>query len=189
MADHRAEASGAAAPQAMTARDAIDLYTKLSDLGIEIWIDGGWSVDALLGEQTRPHEDLDIVIQVKDVARLRVFLEARGYQDVERDDTSPWNFVLGDAQGHSVDVHVIVFDAAGNGIYGPPERGEMYPAASLTGVGVVDGHPVRCIASEYLVRFHTGYPLRAHDFHDVAALCQRFGIDYPEEYAHPKRST
>jgi len=36
---------------------------RLRALGIEIWLDGGWGVDALLGEQTRPHEDLDIVVE------------------------------------------------------------------------------------------------------------------------------
>jgi len=35
----------------------------LRALGIEIWLDGGWGVDALLGEQTRPHKDLDIVVE------------------------------------------------------------------------------------------------------------------------------
>ena len=43
----------------MTSIDVIDCYTTLENLGIEIWVDGGWGVDALLGEQTRPHKDLD----------------------------------------------------------------------------------------------------------------------------------
>jgi len=43
-------------------------YLDLFDtLGIRVWIDGGWGVDALLAEQTRPHEDLDIVIPEGDV--------------------------------------------------------------------------------------------------------------------------
>jgi hypothetical protein len=33
-----------------TARDVTELYRQLEVLGIEIWIDGGWGVDALLGE-------------------------------------------------------------------------------------------------------------------------------------------
>ena len=57
----------------MTSTDVLD-YTRLENLGINIWIDGGWSVDALLGEQTRHHEDLDIVIQQKDVLKLRELL-------------------------------------------------------------------------------------------------------------------
>ncbi len=166
------------------AADVIDLYARLADLGIHIWIDGGWGVDALLGEQTRPHGDLDIVIEQNDVPKLRELLERRGYTDVERDDTSPWNFVLGDDDGREVDVHAIVFDAEGNGLYGPVEKGVMFPAASLSGSGTVDGHAVRCISAEYMVKFHTGFELHDSAFRDVAALCERFGIDYPDEYPH-----
>ena len=53
----------------MTSGDVIELYSTLGALGVEIWIDGGWGVDALLGGQTRPHKDLDISIEKKDVAK------------------------------------------------------------------------------------------------------------------------
>ena len=32
----------------MEAVDVLDLYNALQKLGVEIWIDGGWGVDALL---------------------------------------------------------------------------------------------------------------------------------------------
>ncbi len=32
------------------------------------------------------------------------------------------------------------------------------------------------------------YELREHDYLDVSALCEKFGIDYPEGYAHMKKS-
>jgi aminoglycoside-2''-adenylyltransferase len=32
----------------MTSADVVDFYTKLDSLGVTIWIDGGWGVDALL---------------------------------------------------------------------------------------------------------------------------------------------
>lgn len=168
----------------MQAREVIELYKLFEKEGIDVWFDGGWGVDALLGEQTRPHEDLDIVVQGKDSPRLRELLEARGYKDVERDDTSAWNFVLGDSKGHSVDVHAIVFDENGNGIYGPVERDVMFPAASLTGKGEIDGHLVKCISAEYMVKFISPwlYKLRDKDFKDVAALCEKFGIKLPKEY-------
>ena len=166
----------------MSASDTIALYRQIHDLDIEIWIDGGWSVDALLGEQTRHHTDLDIVIQQKDVPKLRAFLESNGFRDMERDDTSPWNFVLGDSGGREVDIHAIVLDNAGNGLYGPAERGVMYPAGALAGTGLIGGHPVKCIAPEFLVAFHSGYELQASDIHDVSALCKRFGIPLPDEY-------
>ena len=170
----------------MTSRDVIDLYETLEGLGVEIWIDGGWCVDALLGEQSRSHEDLDIATQQKDVPKLRELLEARGYKDVKVEQARDWNFVLGDEQGREIDVHVIVLDSQGNGVYGPPEKGEMYPAASLTGSGLIEGRRVRCITPEWMVKFHSGYALKDKDFRDVSALCKKFSIDLPPEYTRFK---
>ena len=65
----------------MIAADVISLYTELENLRITIWIDGGWGVDALLGEQTRLHQDLDITIQQKDVLKLRQLLQERGLSE------------------------------------------------------------------------------------------------------------
>ena len=165
-----------------TAEDVVDLCDALENLGIKIWIDGGWGVDALLGKQTRPHKDVDITIQEKDLARFREYLESHGYKEVERDEDKKWNFVLGDDEGHEVDVHAVVFDAEGNGIYGPVENGDIYPAASLTGIGMINGRTIQCISPEWLIKFHSGYELKEKDFKDVSALCERFGIKLPEEY-------
>ena len=81
--------------QEMTSADVVNLYFELDNLGIKIWVDGGWGVDALLGKQTRPHKDLDIAIQQKDIPKLRELLEAQEYKDVKLEDAKPWNFVLG----------------------------------------------------------------------------------------------
>ncbi|SRR5258708_2387456 len=164
----------------MEASAVLELYNTLTHNGISIWIDGGWGVDALLGEQTRDHEDVDIVMQDKDVPKLRKILQEQNYKDIKRDDTSAWNFVLGDDKGHTVDVHVFTFDVDGNGIYG--SRGAIFPAVSLTGSGMINGESVQCISPEYVVKFHTGYKLDENDIKDVTALCKRFGIDLPEEY-------
>jgi len=166
-----------------TAADTIDLYARIESLGVNIWIDGGWGVDALLGRQTRPHEDIDIVVEQTHIAKLRSFLENRNYRDVERDDTSAWNFVMGDDGGHRVDFHVIVVDQDGNGLYGPVEKGDMYPADALKGEGTIDGHHVRCISPAWMVKFHSGYELHQKDYQDVSALCRKFNIPLPEEYS------
>jgi lincosamide nucleotidyltransferase A/C/D/E len=162
----------------MTAKDVVEVIQLLSAHHIDVCIDGGWGVDALLGEQTRTHADLDIAIPHKDVAQVRALLEARGYTDVPRDDTRDCNFVLGDDQGHQIDIHTFVFDAAGRHVFGV-----AYPFDSLNGAGSVSGHPVKCISPEWMVKFHTGYKLDANDYHDVKALCQHFGIELPSEYA------
>ena len=161
----------------MTARDVVEIVRLFDQNCIEVVIDGGWGVDALLGRQSRRHSDLDIAVQHKDVPQIRALLEARGYRDVPRDDTWECNFVLEDDAGHQVDIHSYTFDAAGHLVYGV-----AYPLDSLTGAGAVAGRPVRCISPEWMVKFHSGYRLDENDYHDVKALCQRFGITLPIEY-------
>jgi lincosamide nucleotidyltransferase A/C/D/E len=161
----------------MTAEDVVAFVRLCERHHIDVCIDGGWGVDALLGEQTRPHADLDIAVRHEDVAQIRALLEARGYRDVPRDDTWECNFVLGDNAGHLIDVHSYTFDADGRIVHGVP-----YPHDSLNGTGSISGHPVRCISPAWMVEFHTGYALDADDYHDVKLLCRRFGIRIPAEY-------
>jgi lincosamide nucleotidyltransferase A/C/D/E len=161
----------------MTATDVIEFVQLLNQNNIDVYIDGGWGVDALLGEQTRVHSDLDIAVEHKDVPQIRALLEARGYQDVPRNDTRECNFVLGDDLGHQIDFHSYTFDSAGKHIFGVE-----YPLESLSGSGSVNGYPVKCISPEWMVKFHTGYPLDENDYHDVKLLCQCFGIPIPAEY-------
>ena len=61
----------------MQEQEVMDFYNAIRNCGVTIWIDGGWGVDALLDKQTRPHKDLDIVIQQKDTGKLRDLLEAQ----------------------------------------------------------------------------------------------------------------
>jgi len=166
----------AEAPE-MTAGDVLEIARLFDGHGIEFYVDGGWGVDALLGEQTRTHSDLDIAVPHSEVPRIRALLEERGFEDVPRDDTWDCNFVLGDRNGREVDIHSYTFDADGNHIYGV-----AYPFDSLTGAGSVNGYPVRCISPEWLVEFHTGYELDENDYHDVKELCMRFGIAVPAAF-------
>ena len=123
----------------MTSADVIDIYSTLGGLGIQIWIDGGWGVDALLGRQTRPHKDLDIALEEQHLVRFERFLALRGYHRTKREIERPFNFVLADHSGREIDVHVISLDENGDGVYGPPENCLTYPAESLTGIGTISG--------------------------------------------------
>ena len=161
----------------MTGKDVADLIALLEQNGLEVYVDGGWAVDAVLGEQTRPHDDLDIALPQSQVPRLRELLTTRGFREQHRDDTWESNFVLADEAGRRLDVHSYTLDAAGLNVGGVAYRSEQ-----LTGRGVIGGHAVRCISPEWLVKFHTGYELDQKDWHDVRLLCERFRIAVPDEY-------
>jgi len=161
----------------MSGAVVVQLMQLFEHHGIDVVVDGGWGVDALLGEQTRSHGDLDIALQHKDVPKLRALLEAHGYRDVPRDDTRDCNFVMGNDQGHEVDFHSYTFDAHGKLVFGVE-----YPLRSLTGTGSIQGYRVKCISAEWMVKFHSGYELDENDYRDVSALCERFGIALPVEY-------
>lgn len=168
----------------MQSKDVVKLVQLLEANKIDVWLDGGWAVDALLGKQTREHEDLDIVLQEKDLSKLRELLEAEGYKDVPRDDTRPENFVLGDDKGNLVDVHAFRFDEEGDGIYG--NKGAIFPVEAFKGIGMIFGQSVKCIAPEQVVKFHTGYEPPEKHIKDVTALCEKFGIELPKAYKQIK---
>jgi lincosamide nucleotidyltransferase A/C/D/E len=168
----------------MQLNDVLELLDLADSVGIELWVDGGWGVDAVLGRQTRPHSDLDIVIERRHEPSFAVALRERGFLPVERDDTSSWNYVLGDDLGREVDFHVIERLPDGDWAYGPAEGpvDMVVPAAALTGHGRIRDRTVRCHTPQAQVRFHTGYPVDAEDWADVSALCEQFGIPVPEDY-------
>ncbi len=161
----------------MPAAKVIDIVQLLDQNKIEVIIDGGWAVDALLGEQTRPHEDLDLAVFHKDVPKIRALFDTLGYQEVIRDDSWECNFVLGDEQVHLIDFHSCTFDDEGNNIFGV-----KYPIDSLQGSGIIADFPVRCVPPNWLVKFHSGYELDEIDYQDVKLLCEKFGLQIPEEF-------
>jgi lincosamide nucleotidyltransferase A/C/D/E len=161
----------------MRAEDVTEIVSGLLAEGITIWPDGGWCVDALVGRQTRPHADLDIAVARADENRLRRWFTAGGYVELPRPGETPANFVLGDASGRQVDVHVFEFTEDGRLCYGV-----AYPKESLTGHAKLNGVPVRCVAAEYMFRFKTAYPPAPKDIADVRVLHEEFGFAIPPSH-------
>lgn len=161
----------------MEAGKVIDIYKLLNAFSIEIIIDGGWAVDALLEEQTRKHGDLDVAVNHNDVPRLRAVLSRYGFTDFPVADTKDYNFVLADGTGNKIDVHSFLFDGRGNSIYGIP-----YHRLNFSGVGRINGFEVKCIAPYWLVKFHTGYEVDETDYCDVRRICEKFSLPLPEDY-------
>ena len=144
---------------------------------LNICIDGGWAVDALLGCQTRQHNDLDIALPADQVPRLMALLAADGMRIVDRSDSWEHNFVLEDDMGRIIDVHSYVLNSDGTNA-----GGVSYEAQHLTGEGLILGEMIRCVPPEWLVSFHTGYDVDENDWHDVRLLCSRFNLEIPIAY-------
>lgn len=165
-----------------TLADVLAVLDLAGAAGVRLWIDGGWGVDALLGEQTREHADLDVAVEARHLEALVRALSAAGFTAVGEEGATAWNFLMAHQDGAVVDVHVVTLDAEGNGVLGPAARGSVYPAASLTGRGRLGTREVSCISAVWAVRFHDEYPGDDDDRADVLALCERFGLAVPEQY-------
>ena len=134
--------------------------------GTEVWIGGGWGIDALVGRQTREHRDLDLMYRIEEDASLRRTLAASGYVV----DTDWWP-VRVEYRGPSyVDVHPLTFAPDGSatqaGLHG--SRFD-YPASAFVH-GTIGGRRVACLSAAQQRTFHSGYELRDVDRADLAAL-------------------
>lgn len=168
----------------MEAADVVSLCRDLEDAGVEVWVMGGWGVDALLGRETREHHDLDLLVEVEGLERMRLRLVELGYRFAyvwwdevlwARDDAwrspleEPTAFVYRNAGGDEVDVHVVRVspDGAVEMLWRAPYA---FTAEGLAGEGTIDGARVRCLSAELQRKAHTGYELPEHHRRDLDLL-------------------
>jgi lincosamide nucleotidyltransferase A/C/D/E len=161
-------------------------------------------IDALLERQTRPHKDLDALVLFDDLPILTTLLSQRGFVLKEIWGENRWlrhegrvpligtgqsggevdtAFVLNDALGREIDIHVLHIDEQGS----PTPAWNctvLFSPDALTGRSSIAGSPVHCLSPAMHMRTHTGYQLQDKDVQDLRRLHERFGIDYPEELAH-----
>ena len=147
-------------------------------------VDGWVGVDALAGRQTRPHHDIDVLVDVANLERLRLcliglgFVLAYAWDDevrwIRHDAWSspleqPSAFVYRHADGREVDVHVVRQSDAGDVemLWKVPYA---FTAAGLRATGEIDGQRVRCLSREIQLQAHTGYVLPAHHVQDLELL-------------------
>ena len=159
----------------MTASDVLSLVGLLRDAGVDVWIGGGWGIDALVGEQTREHRDLDLAHrQVQEPTVVSVLADA-GF--VETLDWRPVRFVVTDPLGREIDLHPLDFAADGSAVQASLEPGRpfAYPASCFV-TGTIQATTVPCLSAEQQVYFHRGYEPADRDRHDMAQLRRVFGI-------------
>ena len=158
----------------MTEADVLEVLLWLGEGEVAVWLKGGWGVDALVGEQTRDHKDLDLIVRDDDVSRMSDVLYPHGFR-LSRGVQG--GFVLRDERGRIVDAHPVRFDGRGNGHFESVDRGPFdHPAAAFAAAGSIAGRRVTCLSAEAQMTDHAwGYTPGDTDFHDMRLLTAQLG--------------
>ena len=166
----------------MEAGDVVDVLDALEARGLKVWVDGGWGVDALLGEETRPHDDVDLVVELLALPVVVEALAELGF--VVAEDHAPVRVVLRTADGRQADLHPVTFDQEGTGWQvGAAVDGSdcPYPAEGFERGRILD-RAVPCLGPALQIEHHRGYEPRPRDRVDMAHLARRFDLSLPEGY-------
>lgn len=158
--------------------DAIEIISYAVDNGIDIWLDGGWGVDALLETETRAHNDIDLFVEKINRRKFIDIIKEKGFSEIEEAYTTASHTVWKDTKGRIIDLHIFEFNEQGNLVF----EGETYSGDVFSGIGKISNKVVKCISAENQVLFHLGYEHDENDVHDVRLLCERFNIPIPNEY-------
>ena len=162
------------------ADQVLDILARLQAAGVRAWIGGGWGIDALIGEQTRPHDDLDLAIDTGDQADAIQTLQRAGFAIAA--DHRPTRLVMRTPTGTEVDLHPVDFTHPGPGVQiAPGGKPFLYPTDAFT-TGRIGGRRVPCLSAVQQVRFHLGYPPLDKDHHDMRQLRDRHGLTIPPPY-------
>jgi lincosamide nucleotidyltransferase A/C/D/E len=165
----------------MEAADVLQVLEHLRLAGIRVYVAGGWGIDALIGEQSRPHADLDLALDTDGENRVLLVLRRNGFQMTT--DERPARFVLQDQIGRQIDFHPVVFDAVGNGVQsGGGGFTYRYPSTGFDR-GTIGGKEVDCLSAELLVQFHLGYTATEKDIADMELLREKLGVPLPFPYS------
>ena len=164
----------------MEARDVIDVILMFEQAGIDIWVEGGWGIDALLAAQNRDHGDLDLIVDAPRAHDAQAMLIAAGFEVIFEDGPGHVSFM--DAGDRAVDLSFAVADRYGdrwNTNRTPGDGDPDYPFDCFT-YGWIGGHKVSCLGPDTQVAHHVGYDTEDVDKYDAALLRERFDIRLPE---------
>lgn len=159
--------------------DAVEIISLFRSKGIKIYLDGGWGVDALVGVESRIHNDIDIFIEKQDKECAINLLRDNGYSKTVMEYTTPDHTVWRDGNVRIIDLHIFSRNFEGDLVF----EGETFSKEVFSGKGRIGNLEVNCITPEWQVIFHTGYQLDENDIADVLLLCNKFDLSVPDEIA------
>ena len=89
----------------VTCFDVCEILEMLSEASVKVFLDGGWGVYALIGRETRTHNDIDLFVEKKDYCITISVITGKGYREVIMDYTTDSHTVWKDDNGRIIDMH------------------------------------------------------------------------------------
>ena len=161
------------------AEDVVEVLASLTAADVPWWVAGGWAVDALVGEQTRPHDDVDVMVPADALPRVEASLAKLGFARADESEL-PAFLILRDPRGRQVDLYLLQFDSAGDGWQEySSTRWDRFSAGELLGIGEIEGSTVRCLSPDALFRQFLGYTWGEKAIHDLTTLHRICGTPLP----------
>ncbi|MDA8302920.1 MAG: hypothetical protein M0005_15595 [Actinomycetota bacterium] len=173
----------------VTEREVVDMSGALEDAGIRFWLAGGWGVDALVGHQTRRHDDVDIVVDdfANHAGAARAVFESLGFEVRHEMHFALWmpdRWQMADNQLRVVDLLSIDWEklAAALGVAegvaseadDKPRNGDDLSCRAFS-QGRVGGQDVPCLSVEAQLLYHSGFEPSGAQRHDIALLQRLLG--------------
>lgn len=137
----------------------VAVIDALQAVDVSCWISGGWGVDALAGQVTRIHRDLDLVVEDRYMPQAVEVLGDLGYREWYRADSEVPMFsrvVLHDHElaGRTIDLHPL----------------EISGTQVEFSTGTIEGREVPCLSLDLQLKTHASYRKRWRDRADIAVL-------------------
>jgi lincosamide nucleotidyltransferase A/C/D/E len=166
---------------ATEADDVHDILQALEAVGADPRLSGGWGIDALVGDQTRPHRDVDLAVRAEAINAAVEALRTRGFEVTT--DWLPVRIEVSRQERH-VDLHPLHYRDDGSAWQSSlNETTFEYPAEAWV-AGRIGGRTVVCLSPSMQRRFHSGYELSGKDRHDLATLDRLADVHQAEVSDH-----
>jgi hypothetical protein len=149
------------------------VHQAFGAIELQYWLFGGWAVDFHVGRVTRSHADIDIVVWLRDIDRVRDVLENDGWRAVTYQPED--GYVTFERDGVGLDLAFVTQDDTGI-IYTPSNRGRgNWPAGSfgpdVASMGDIEAHVIaRAALIADKSEPHGGPEAAAKDRADLAVL-------------------
>ncbi len=166
----------------MTGHDVLRVLDALHLAEVAPIIEGGWGIDALVGRQSRVHNDLDLSVAADELNEAIHVLDVLGYSAVST-HTPGW-MRASTADGRSVELQPLT-----NDLHQHLEGGRefRYDRDHLDGRGFIVGRPVRCLNIEAHILNNAGPEPSERAYADLHLLADAAGARLPAPFGRGNR--